>query len=96
MINTCRKSNVEKHTVYLSTERIKVGTRVVKRKYGPTPHTANAFRSADRIYLGTICNVSNNGTIVNVQWDNSDEKETFIGEKDQFDLLLFDNAQTGT
>ncbi|CAC5421441.1 unnamed protein product [Mytilus coruscus] len=74
-------------------EKIKIGTRVVKRKDKPTLPTASAS-STDRIHLGTICNVSNYGTKVIVQWDNSVEKETFSVEKDQFDLRLFDNAQT--
>lgn len=67
---------------------------MVKRENEPSSQPASAS-STDRIHLGTICNVSNNGITVSVQWDNLDEKEIFIGEKDQFNLLLFDNAQTG-
>lgn len=58
------------------------------------PSTSSA--STNRIPLGSIHSVSKNGTQINVQWDNSVKPESFSVVKDQFDLLLFDNAQTGT
>lgn len=58
--------------------------------------SSTSTASTNRIRLGSIHSVSNNGTQINVQWDNSVGPESFSVVKDQFDLLLFDNAQTGT
>lgn len=72
--------------VLVNTETIKIGTRVVKR----------IKKSGDDDDIGTIVNVKESGKEVEVLWDPSDEKQLYCtGKKNQFDLLLFDNAQIG-
>lgn len=72
--------------VFINTETIKIGTRVVKR----------IKKSGDDDDIGTIVNVDESGKEVEVLWDPSDDKQLYCtGKKSQFDLLLFDNAQIG-
>lgn len=72
--------------VLVNTETIKIGTRVVKK----------IKTSGDDDDIGTIVNVEESGKEVEVLWDPSDEKQLYCtGKKNQFDLLLFDNAQIG-
>lgn len=58
------------------------------------PPTEYTYEKDER-EIGTILQVTKEG-IVKVQWDSSDDIQDFKkGPTGQYDLLLFDNAQTG-
>ncbi|CAC5385236.1 MIB [Mytilus coruscus] len=72
-------------------ENIEVGLRVV-RPQSWKPESDYKFGNGREI--GTIVNLTESGD-VQVQWDTGGNDDFAKGNNNQFDLLLFDNAQTG-
>lgn len=73
--------------IFIHKEHIKAGSRVVLRGI----KNGNEDKG-----LGTIVSVSKSGKKVRVQWDQTNEKMSYCtGHEDNFELLLFDNAQIG-
>lgn len=78
-------------TLIYFTEKIKVGLRVVRPKSWK-PESDNKFDNGREI--GTIIDLTESGQ-VKVQWDAGGKDKFEKGDDNQFDLLLFDNAQIG-
>lgn len=72
-------------------EKIKVGLRVVRP---PSLKPENDNKSENGKAIGTIVHLTESG-LVTVQWDTGGNDDFEKGENNQFDLLLFDNAQIG-
>lgn len=72
-------------------EKIRVGLRVV-RPQSWKPVSDYRFMSGREI--GTIVNVTETGHAT-VQWDTEGNESFDKGNNNQYELLLFDNAQTG-
>lgn len=72
-------------------EKIKVGLRVVRP---PSSESENDNKFENSKAIGTIVHLTESG-MVKVQWDTGGNDEFTKGDNNQFDLLLYDNAQIG-
>ncbi|XP_076086904.1 E3 ubiquitin-protein ligase MIB2-like [Mytilus galloprovincialis] len=78
------------HKAYAG-EKIKVGLRVVRP---PSSESENDNKFENSKAIGTIVHLTESG-MVKVQWDTGGNDEFKKGDNNQFDLLLYDNAQIG-
>lgn len=93
MVNLKLLKGIVSYILHFYPEKIKSGLRVMRPRSWEPP-TEYTYEEDER-EIGTILQVTKEG-LVKVQWDSSDDIQDFKkGPTGQYDLLLFDNAQTG-